>query len=203
MKLAMKILKPIMVLAFVIPLLPSLTFAQYIRTDLVSNQTGVAPNTDAHLINGWGLVQLGTSPFWVSDNGTGFSTLYTGTGAPPIDLFVSIPPAPGSPAGTLGTPTGVVGNGSPTDFTITESGTSGPALFIFATLDGTISGWILSLTAPPATLMPLSRPPTTCRASLLYTQGWPSQPTTEPNFYTPPMMARTGELTCSTQHLPL
>jgi uncharacterized protein (TIGR03118 family) len=141
MKLAMKILKPIMVLAFVIPLLPSLTFAQYIRTDLVSNQTGVAPNTDAHLINGWGLVQLGTSPFWVSDNGTGFSTLYTGTGAPPIDLFVSIPPAPGSPAGTLGTPTGVVGNGSPTDFTITESGTSGPALFIFATLDGTISGW--------------------------------------------------------------
>jgi uncharacterized protein (TIGR03118 family) len=141
MNLAMKILKPIMVLAFVVLLLPSLTFAQYIRTDLVSNQPGVAPNTDAHLINAWGLVQLGTTPFWVSDNGTGFSTLYTGTGAPPIDLFVSIPPAPGSPAGTLGTPTGIVGNGSPTDFIITENGTSGPAVFIFATLDGTISGW--------------------------------------------------------------
>jgi uncharacterized protein (TIGR03118 family) len=137
----MKILKPIMVLAFVVLLLPSLTFAQYIRTDLVSNQPGVAPNTDAHLINAWGLVQLGTTPFWVSDNGTGFSTLYTGTGAPPIDLFVSIPPAPGSPSGTLGTPTGIVGNGSPTDFIITENGTSGPAVFIFATLDGTISGW--------------------------------------------------------------
>jgi uncharacterized protein (TIGR03118 family) len=141
MNLAMKILKPIMVLAFVVLLLPSLTFAQYIRTDLVSNQPGVAPNTDAHLINAWGLVQLGTTPFWVSDNGTGFSTLYTGTGAPPIDLFVSIPPAPGSPSGTLGTPTGIVGNGSPTDFIITENGTSGPAVFIFATLDGTISGW--------------------------------------------------------------
>jgi uncharacterized protein (TIGR03118 family) len=140
MKLAMKILKPIMVLAFVVPLLPSLAFAQYVRTDLVSNQPGVAPNTDAHLVNAWGLVQRANSPFWVSDNGTGFSTLYTGTGAP-INLFVSIPPAPGSPAGTLGLPTGIVGNLSPTDFIITENGKSGAAFFIFATLDGTISAW--------------------------------------------------------------
>ncbi|HEX8892600.1 MAG TPA: TIGR03118 family protein [Terriglobales bacterium] len=145
MKLAMKILKPIMVLAFVVPLLPLLTFAQYTRTDLVSNQEGVAPNTDAHLVNGWGLVQRRNSPstfspFWVNDNGTGFSTLYTGTGAQ-IALFVSVPPAPGSPAGTLGTPTGIVGNIIPTDFTITENGKSGPAFFIFATLDGTISAW--------------------------------------------------------------
>jgi uncharacterized protein (TIGR03118 family) len=145
MKLAMKILKPIMVLAFVVPLLPSLTFAQYTRTDLVSNQAGVAPNTDPLLVNGWGLVQRANSPstfspFWVNDNGTGFSTLYTGTGAQ-IPLFVSVPPAPGSPAGTLGTPTGIVGNISPTDFTITENGKSGPAFFIFATLDGTISAW--------------------------------------------------------------
>ena len=140
MKLAMRILKPIMVLAFVAPLLPSLAFAQYVRTDLVSNQPGVAPNTDAHLVNAWGLVQRATSPFWVSDNGTGFSTLYTGTGLP-IALVVSIPPAPGSPAGTLGTPTGIVGNISPTDFIITGNGTSGPANFIFATLDGTISAW--------------------------------------------------------------
>jgi uncharacterized protein (TIGR03118 family) len=145
MALAMKILKSIMLLAFVVPLLPSLAFAQYIRTDLVSNQPGVAPNTDAHLVNAWGLVQRANSattfsPFWVSDNGTGFSTLYTGTGAP-INLFVSIPPAPGSPAGTLGMPTGIVGNISLTDFTITENGKSGPAFFIFATLDGTISAW--------------------------------------------------------------
>ena len=145
MALAMKILKPIMLLAFVVPLLPSLTFAQYIRTDLVSNQPEVAPNTDAHLVNAWGLVQRANSattfsPFWVSDNGTGFSTLYTGAGAQ-IMLVVSIPPAPGSPAGTLGTPTGIVGNTSLTDFTITENGKSGPAFFIFATLDGTISAW--------------------------------------------------------------
>ena len=117
-------------------------FAQYKRADLVSNQAGVTPTQDAHLVNGWGLVALPASPFWVSDNGTGFSTLYTGAGAQ-IPLFVSIPAAPSSPAGTLGTPTGVVGNISPnpTDFTITENDKSGPAVFIFATLDGTISAW--------------------------------------------------------------
>jgi uncharacterized protein (TIGR03118 family) len=117
-------------------------FAQYIRTDLVSNQAGVAPLQDEHLVNGWGLVALPTSPFWVSDNGTGFSTLYTGAGQQ-VPLFVTIPPAPSDPAGTLGTPTGIVGNISPnaSDFTITEGGNSGPAVFIFATLDGTISGW--------------------------------------------------------------
>lgn len=128
---------------FALLLVPVLTQAQgYTRTDLVSNQPGVAPNTDAQVVNGWGLVQLGGSPFWISDNGTGFSTLYTGTGQQ-IHLFVTIPPAPGSPAGTLGTPTGVVGNIDPsqTDFQVTENGTSGRALFIFATLDGTIRGW--------------------------------------------------------------
>jgi uncharacterized protein (TIGR03118 family) len=118
-------------------------FAQYKRTDLISNQPGVAPTTDEqHLVNAWGLTALPRSPFWVSDNGTGFSTLYTGAGQQ-IPLFVTIAPAPGSPAGTLGTPTGTVGNISPnaTDFTVTENGKSGRALFIFATLDGTISGW--------------------------------------------------------------
>ena len=117
-------------------------FAQYKRTDLVSNQAGVAENQDEHLVNGWGLVALPTSPFWVSDNGTGFSTLYTGAGQQ-IPLLVTIPPAPGGPAGTIGTPTGIVGNISPnaSDFTITEDDRSGQAIFIFATLDGTISGW--------------------------------------------------------------
>jgi uncharacterized protein (TIGR03118 family) len=116
--------------------------AQYKRTDLVSNQPGVAPATDPHLVNGWGLVALPTSPYWVSDNGTGFSTLYTATGQQP-QLFVSVPPAPTQPAGTLGTPTGIVGNTSTntTDFPIMENGVSRPSVFIFATLDGTISGW--------------------------------------------------------------
>jgi uncharacterized protein (TIGR03118 family) len=116
--------------------------AQYLRTDLVSNQPGVAPFTDSHLVNAWGLVALPTSPWWVSDNGTGFSTLYNGTGQQ-IPLFVTVPPAPSQPAGTLGTPTGIVGNISTnaTDFTVTENGMSTRSIFIFATLDGTISGW--------------------------------------------------------------
>lgn len=129
---------------FALLLLPVVAQAQgYKRTDLVSNlpEPGI-PNTDSQVVNGWGLVQLGGSPFWISDNGTGLSTLYTGTGQQ-IHLFVTIPPAPGSPAGTLGTPTGVVGNIDPnkSDFNVTENGTSGQALFIFATLDGTIRGW--------------------------------------------------------------
>jgi uncharacterized protein (TIGR03118 family) len=119
-------------------------FGQYKRTDLVSNQAGAASTQDPHLVNGWGLVALPTSPFWVSDNGTGFSTLYTGAGQQ-IHLFVTVPPAPTSPAGSLGTPTGIVGNISPnpTDFTFMnkENDKSGAAVFIFATLDGTISAW--------------------------------------------------------------
>ncbi len=53
-------------------LLPALTPAQYKRTDLVTNAT------DSDLVNGWGLTRSDSgSPFWVSDEGTGKSTLYT------------------------------------------------------------------------------------------------------------------------------
>ena len=127
---------------FVSALLGTTASAQYKRTDLVSNQPGVAPTTDPRLVNAWGLVALPTSPWWLSDNGTGFSTLYNGAGQQ-IQLFVTVPPAPARPAGTLGTPTGIVGNISTnaTDFTVTGNGISGQSRFIFATLDGTISGW--------------------------------------------------------------
>ena len=89
--------------------------AQYKRTDLVSNGPTVAPLTDPHLVNAWGLVALPTSPWWTSDNGTGDSSLYNAAGQPVIagggtTNFVTVPPAPGSPAGTRGTPTGIVGN---------------------------------------------------------------------------------------------
>src|SRR5882724_8743735 len=133
--------------------------AQYLRTDLVSNQPGVTPTTDANLINAWGLVALPTSPWWVSDNGTGLSSLYNAAGQPVVASggttnFVIVPPAPSSPAGTLGTPSGIVGNISTNamDFTITESGRSGRSIFIFATLDGTISGWnpAVGIVNPPA-----------------------------------------------------
>ncbi len=122
--------------------------AQYSRTDLVSNQPGIAPVTDPNLVNAWGLVALATSPWWISDNGTGDSSLFNAMGQPVIagggsTNFVTVPPVPSSPAGTLGTPTGIVGNISTNanDFTIMEDGRSGRSIFIFATLDGTISGW--------------------------------------------------------------
>src|SRR6202166_5401572 len=75
----------------------------YTRTDLVTNAT------DPNLVNGWGLTRSGGSPFWVSDNATGKSTLYNGAGQGfPVGspLVVTIPPAPGSTA--IGTPTGTV-----------------------------------------------------------------------------------------------
>ncbi len=105
----------------------------------------MAPVTDPNLKNPWGLTRSpGGSPFWVANNNSGTSTLYTGAGAIiPINGTgtVTVPPPKGSPAGTQSTPTGVVFNGSPTDF-LTVPGTPGTsAHFIFATEDGTISGW--------------------------------------------------------------
>ena len=108
------------------------SFAQYQLTNLVSNQVGQAKHVDPLLVNGWGLVHTPTSPFWVSDQGSGWSTLYNGDGIKQ-GLEVEIPSASGS--GT-GSPTGIVFNGS-TDFQV--KGKSAP--FIFATLDGTISAW--------------------------------------------------------------
>src|SRR5215469_1940813 len=60
-------------------------------------------------------------------------------GAPPFPLVVTIPPARIQPFGSTG-PTGIVANAG-TDFVVSENGKSGPALFIFDTEDGTISGW--------------------------------------------------------------
>ena len=118
---------------------PTLTFAQhYIQTNLVSDQPGVAPVTDPNLVNPWGLARSTTSPWWVSDNGTGVSTLYDGSGAKQaLTVTIPTPPPPPTPAGPS-TPTGVVFNGSATDFLLSPGV---PARFIFVTEDGTISGW--------------------------------------------------------------
>jgi uncharacterized protein (TIGR03118 family) len=88
------------------------------------------------LVNAWGIAYFQGGPFWLSDNGSGKSTLYNGTGQPfppKNPLVVTVPPAAGTGHGL---PTGIVAN-STTDFVIT----GGAAAFIFATSDGTISGW--------------------------------------------------------------
>ena len=53
----------------------------YTVTALVSNQAGVAPTTDPHLVNAWGLTASAGSPWWVSDNGVDLSTLYRADGS--------------------------------------------------------------------------------------------------------------------------
>ena len=144
------IMKTPAIFAFAV-LLPSLGLAQYTRTDLVTNSGAGGTVQDTHLVNAWGLVSTTTSPFWISDNATGFSTLYSinntgGVTATPVGLVVSIP----SVTGGAGTPTGVVAPETPkgvTAFTIsgvnpiTGVQASANSLFIFATLDGTIRGW--------------------------------------------------------------
>jgi uncharacterized protein (TIGR03118 family) len=79
---------------------------------------------DTDLVNPWGIVAGPTTPFWVSDNGTGLSTLYDGAGAK-LPLVVTIPPSGSAP-------TGIVFNGT--------GGFAG-SHFIFATEDGTIAAW--------------------------------------------------------------
>ncbi len=117
--------------------------AQYTQFNLVSTNSPSTPNNDAHLVNGWGLAFFPTSPFWVSDNGTGVSTLYDHSGTPvpgTKPLVVTIPPAPSKPFGPVGLPTGIVPN-STGGFVVSENGSSGPSFFLFDTEDGTISGW--------------------------------------------------------------
>ena len=116
--------------------------AQYLVTGLVSNQNAIGSNpADLDLVNAWGVTSLATSPFWVSDNGTGKSTLYNSLGQKQ-GLVVTIPTASGTGQGV---PTGVIGNTTASSFvvSITQGGVkkSGKAIFIFATQDGTISGW--------------------------------------------------------------
>jgi len=108
----------------------------YQQTNLVSDLPNVAKFQDSNLVNPWGLSHSPTSPWWISDNGTGVSTLYKGDGTA-VPLVVTIPPPAG---GTSSAPTGNVFNGT-SGFVVTEGGVSGPSRFIFATEDGTISGW--------------------------------------------------------------
>lgn len=123
--------------------------AQYIKLNLVSDGAVPALHTDPNLNNSWGIAFTPNGLAWVADNHTGLSTLYDGMGNA-NSLVVTVPAAPGS---KLGNPTGVVFNGSSTDFQVTGGGGTKSAAFIFASEDGTISGWSPTLSGgnpPPA-----------------------------------------------------
>lgn len=117
----------------------------YVQTNLVSdiaqpaNADGSAVSIDANLQNAWGLSRGASSPWWVNNAGTGTSTLYSGAGGA-VPLIVTIPNAQGVAGPSQ--PTGMIFNGS-ADFALAAGN---PAVFIFATREGTIAGW-----GPPAT----------------------------------------------------
>lgn len=124
-------------LALALLMAPAAIAQHYTRTDLTrdpANASSTAPNTDPNLVNSWGLARGSTSPWWVADNGTGLSTLYDAAGVPQ-SLVVTIPAPPGQ--NTPSAPTGTVFN-----FTgAFEVAPGKPAVFLFVTEDGTISGW--------------------------------------------------------------
>jgi uncharacterized protein (TIGR03118 family) len=121
----------------------------YLVHNLVSDLANIADHQDSHLVNPWG-VGLGSTPFWSGNNGTGTTTLYDGTGAV-IPLVVAIPQA--GNAGTAGPITGVIFNpfaSNPNAFDV-QSGK--PALFIFCSEDGVISGWNQSVSGAKASIL--------------------------------------------------
>src|SRR5437660_6968047 len=109
----------------------------YSQTNFQSDIAGVAQHVDPNLVNPWGMAASPNGTIWVSDNGTGVSTLYHQDGTA-VSLVVTIPTSARN-RGT-GNPTGVVFNNTPF-FQVTKNGNSAPAFFIFASEDGSISGW--------------------------------------------------------------
>ncbi len=102
----------------------------YTQHNLVSDGAVPADLIDSALVNSWGLVATATSPWWIADNATGLSTLYNGNTGAKLALTVTVP----------GAPTGIVSSGG-SGFVVSNGSVQAPARFIFASEDGTISGW--------------------------------------------------------------
>ena len=126
-----------------LPLLPALAHAQagnsYTQSNLVSDGSVKAQQTDPNMINPWGIAIGQQTPFWINAAGSGLSEVYDSGGNK--QFVVAIPAAAKSTAN--GSPTGIAFNASTTDFVLKQGGS---ALFIFDSLDGTISAWNASMT---------------------------------------------------------
>jgi len=122
---------------------PSRSRNAYHQTNLVSDLPGLAQLTDPDLVNPWGLAAGPTTPVWVADNGTDKATIYPGfvNGSPiqKAPLVVSIPG---------GAPTGQVFNPTP-GFEVRDGDASGPALFLFDSEAGPVTGWNPGVPPPP------------------------------------------------------
>ena len=109
---------------------------RYTMTPLASSIPGLAPTTDANLVNGWGLARNATSPWWVADNGSNKTTIYNGAGA--LQMIG------GQPFQTVDSaPTGAVFSGIAGQFQVgtTATATLGTSNFVFSGEDGTIRAW--------------------------------------------------------------
>ena len=98
----------------------------YLQHNLVSDQSNTADHIDANLINPWGMAFSATGPFWVANETTNVGAIYNSAGATAATA-VSIPAQS----------TAIVQNNT-TDFPLAAGM---PATFLFAGLNGTISGW--------------------------------------------------------------
>jgi len=111
------------------------------QTNLVSDIPGLAMITDPNLVNSWGISESSSSPFWISDNGAGLSTLYKVTGSsPPVAIVPLVVTIPGAAPGTTSAPTGQVFNSLAGSGAFKLSN-GNPATFLFDSEDGAISGW--------------------------------------------------------------
>ena len=110
---------------------------QYQQLNLVSDLPEVAMLQDMDLVNAWGMSFSPTSPFWISDNGAGVSTLYAVTyDAMGMVSVVKFPPPPMGPLIVT-----IPGDGTPTGQLFNSLAGFNGDVFIFASEDGTISGW--------------------------------------------------------------
>jgi uncharacterized protein (TIGR03118 family) len=104
----------------------------YQETNVVSEIAGSAAHTDPKLIDPWGIAFAPGHAFWVSDNNSGYATVYDANGV--SQLSVQIP-----------TPSGDASSATPTGTAVAQTGGfllgGAPSQFLFATEDGTISGW--------------------------------------------------------------
>ena len=98
--------------------------------------------TDPNLKNAWGMSSSPSSPFWISDNGTGLSTLYRVT--PQNDTVTKV-----------GLEVSIPGDGSVTGqvFNSAGAGHFNGDNFLFVSEDGTVSGWRGALGTSAETLV--------------------------------------------------
>jgi uncharacterized protein (TIGR03118 family) len=120
----------------------------YTVTPLASDVPGLAPATDPNLMNTWGLARSGTSPWWIANNATASTSVYSAAGT---RINVGGQPAQGVP----GDPTGAVFSGISGQFqvgTAADPTALATSNFIFDSEDGTISAWRIGSTAAQVTV---------------------------------------------------